>query len=233
MPTENPLCHRATAKDAFTIAAIKAAAWPDEPSLDPSYYARVLKEPDHITLVAEVNDRVLGFVDGFLTLAADGARRWEIDLVAVHPVGRRRGLGQALVEACMKSGFENGASYARALIRVDNIASQCTFTRCGFHQEKERCQLYITMSGEDDGSSAPSDTHLIPVMTLNYCGLWVEGVRSSAAMQAASSIRARHEWDIAGAVIALLDDDALCAARVNGYKYAGDYAWWRASDSVH
>lgn len=227
MPATESTIRYAEASDAAAIADLKQAAWPDEPPPDPAYYAHVIQKPGHATQLAAVGDRALGFIDGFLTLAADGTRRWEVDLLAVHPAARQRGLGRSLVAACTTAGLAMGAAYARALIHVENTASQRTFARCGYRQEDRHCRLFVMSDGTDDGSPAPPDAHLIPVTTLNYRGLWVEGNRSAAALGAARAIRARHGWDVVGTVIPLANADALSAAAAVGYATVGDYAWWR------
>ncbi len=211
--------------DAPGIVRIKKAVWPHERA-DTTAIGAALAAPGRATLVADEDEGISGFADGFLTVAADGARRWELDLLAVHPMAQRRGIGRALVAACTEAGRDHEAESARALIRTDNIASQETFARCGYAPDPVPCSLWIAQNGEDDGSAAPPGAHLIPVVTLNYRGVWIEGALTVEAFRAARAMRARHGWDSAGAVIRLEDAAGLEAALEAGFMAVGDYQWW-------
>jgi GNAT superfamily N-acetyltransferase len=215
---------RATPEDAPGIAAVRRAVWPGE-AVDFAFMGRVIAEPDHATLVAVLNGTIAGFADGFLTLAADGTRRWEVDLLAVHPDYQRRGLGAALTAACTNAGRDFGPSLARALIRTDNLASRRAFARCGY-QEGAACRLMINRDDGGGSVEAPAGSHIIPVMTLSYRGLWLEGVLTPAAFRAVQDIRARLGWAVAGAVIPAAQGRAIRAAEAAGFFAVGDYAWW-------
>jgi ribosomal protein S18 acetylase RimI-like enzyme len=220
-----PTIRRAVPDDAAAIAAIMAAVWPDQ-TADPAHIASVIAEPDHAALVAAVGETIAGFVDGFLMLGPDGSRRWEVDLLAVHPDHHRQGLGRMLTAQCTAAGRSFGAGLARALIHVENTASQRTFARCGYALQPDTCRLLIRTTGVDDAAPVPPAAHLIPVLTLGYRGLWIEGRRSAAAFRAANAIRSRHGWDSAGAVVPLADQAALDAAAAAEFMPVGDYAWW-------
>ena len=217
---------RAVPDDAPGIAAVKAAAWPGEASQAASI-AAVIRQPGHATLVAVENGRVLGFVDGFLTHALAGVRRWEVDLLAVHPDHRRRGIGRALVTACTDAGRTAGAARARALIQLDNVGSQNTFARCGYQVNEAVCRLFVCTDGGASGPPPPLDAHFIPVVTLNYRGLWIEGKLSAAGFEAARAARARFGLDLVGAAIPLAEAEALRAAQRARFRAVGDYQWWR------
>ncbi len=212
--------------DALGIAAVKAAAWPGEAS-EAAHIAAVIRQPGRATLVAIENGRVLGFVDGFLTSALAGVRRWEVDLLAVHPDHRRRGIGRALVTVCTDAGRAAGAALARALIQLDNVGSQNTFARCGYQVNGAVCRLFVSTSGGASGPTPPPDAHLIPVVTLNYRGLWIEGKLSAAGFEAARAVRARFGLNLVGAAIPLAEIEALRAAHGAGFRAVGDYQWWR------
>lgn len=216
---------RATSQDAAAIATLKAACWPGE-TTDPTHMAGVITEPDHATLVIVVDDALVGFVDGFLTLAPDGARRWEIDLLAVAPDFQGQGLGRVLIGACFGAGRRFAPRFARALIALDNAPSQGAFARTQFIQQPDPLTLMIATEGSDTHTPAPPDAHLIPVQTLSYRGVWLEGTRTPAAFAAAQAIRARFGWDTAGSVIPHSSPDLLSAAQSSGYTPVGDYQWW-------
>ncbi len=217
--------HPATPHDAAAIATLQAACWPGERP-DVARIARVVTGPDHATLIARIEDKPVGFVDGFLTLAADGARRWEVDLLAVDPAWRGRGVGRALIAACTAAGAAFAPLYARALIAVDNAASRRAFAAAGFVEQAAPCRLMIMTAGEDGGRAAPPEAHLVPVQTLSYQGVWVEGALTPGAFAAAGDVRARFGWDVAGAVIPLGQAEALAAAEAAGYRAVGAYTWW-------
>jgi GNAT superfamily N-acetyltransferase len=217
---------RARPDDAPAIAALRTAVWPDE-TVNAAYMAEVIQSPDHATLLAMHDGMAAGFVDGFLTLAPEGSRRWEIDLLAVAPAHQGRGMGKALVAAATAIGPEFGTQLARALIKVDNQASQRAFRACGY-QSEVNTRILMVLSGSSHGEVLPdSESFLIPVATLGYRGLWVEGVLSAQSLTTASAIYARHQWDIAGTVIAEDDAVALDLAAQAGYMSVGRYHWWQ------
>ncbi len=223
---------RATAEDITGLLAVKNSVWPDETVTEASYAARVIAEPDHITLVAETEGRVAGFIDGFLTLAANGMRRWEVDLLAVRPDYRQRGLARQLIMAHTRDGFLMGADTARALIKTDNIASQRAFAACGYTCDDQPHGLYISADGSQIPEAALPDGYLIPVSTLNYRGLWVEGVWSDGAFRYAQTVQARHQYDAAGAVLPLDHREAVAAAERASFVQVGIYQWWFTTDAA-
>lgn len=217
---------RATPTDSLPIAAVKRACWPDD-STAPDQIAVTMTEPDHAMFVSLQAGVVAGFVDGFLTLAADGTRRWEVDLLAVHPSQQRRGLGHELTATCTAAGREFGATVARAFIHVDNKASQHTFERCGYRPDpQERTLLISTASTPTAVEPLPAAAHLVPVVTLNYSGLWIEGQLSAAALTTAQTVCARHGWDVAGAMIPAAQAATIPTALDLGFQRIGAYRQW-------
>ncbi len=86
---------------------------------------------------------LIGFVDAFLTISEAGVLRWEVDLLGVHPAQRGRGVAAALIAASVKAGFAIGADRARALVRIENVASRKAFERCGFQAMEAEQILYV------------------------------------------------------------------------------------------
>ncbi len=217
----------ATKVDVEAILDVKQAVWPEEAS-SVDYVIGVLNQPDHITLVAVIEGLVVGFVDGFLTLASDGIRRWEVDLLAVHPAYRGRGIATALVRAHTQAGVAIGAVNGRALIAVDNTASQYTFAHCGYRTSiEEEYGLFVSSADINHSTAIPSGLHLIPVITINYRGLWIEGELSDGGFKLAQHIRTRYGWDVAGAVISLKESNAIRAANKAGFTLVGHYQPWQ------
>lgn len=219
------LIRRAGPDDAPALAAVHAACWPAE-HIAVEHIARALALPDRVTLAVESREILVGFVDGFLTTGADGRRRWEVDLLAVHPAMRGRGLGRRLIAACVAAGAAFNPDCIRALIRVDNIASQRAFAAAGFAPQTTTCRLMINTAGASLDHEPPPGAHLVPVVTLTYRGVWIEGALPAETFVAASAIRVRHGWDVAGCVIPLTQGEALRAAGEAGYTAIGDFAWW-------
>jgi GNAT superfamily N-acetyltransferase len=220
------LIRPAGAGDVMGLIAVKAAVWPQEKTL-PEYVIALLDQPERITLVAEVAGVVAGFVDGFLTLSNIGVRRWEVDLLAVQPNYQGRGIATDLVAASTQAGWEMGASLARALIAVENIASQRTFAHCGYVLDPTLRGIWVASQGDGQAVSVPEKLHLIPVHTLNYRGVWLEGQLTPAGFAAANTVRTRYGWDVSGAVIALADTAIIQAATAADYGLVGHYQFWQ------
>ncbi|MBI5669824.1 MAG: GNAT family N-acetyltransferase [Chloroflexi bacterium] len=216
---------RAETQDIPALLAVKQATWPDE-TVRFDYADSVLRDLDHVTLIAEIDGDIAGFLNGFLTLAADGARRWEVDLLAVYFRYRNQGIARRLIAASTEAGLSMGATVARALIKTDNAASQRAFVRAGFRCIQVVHALYISMEAQAYTADLPYGAHLIPVQTLNYRGIWVEGVISALTLAYAQRVRARHSYDLVGTVIPVSQREAITAAVGAGFTLAGHYQWF-------
>ena len=91
--------------------------------------------------LAHAGEQVVGFVAAFPTASLGGAV-WEIDLLAVHPGWRGRGLARRLIRAAAGAGASQ-APRARAVVAEDNRASASAFACSGFRASPERCHLLI------------------------------------------------------------------------------------------
>jgi ribosomal protein S18 acetylase RimI-like enzyme len=214
----------ATPDDAAAIASVKARVWPAEtPALDRIEQAIVHK--DHATHVAHIADHAgTGFVDGFLTRSASGQQRWEVDLLAVDPAFQGQKIGQQLITASTLAGRAAGATRARALVQVENYASQGAFRQNGYRTTGQIYRLVVSRQAAADSPAV--NPHLIPVSTMNYSGLWLEGDPSAAHLAAAQSERARQGCDLVGALLPLEATDLLIAARQMGYNTIEHFQWW-------
>ncbi len=210
----------ATTDDASAIALLKSLTWPDEDS-DAAQIARSIREPGHATFVATSAGASVGFVDGFSTLSSAGVHRWDVDLLAVHPHYRGQGLGARLVRANTAAGCQRGATCVRSLIHVENVASQRTFARCAYQLDDTLCNLYVLPGASvKPGAQLPPDSHLIPVNTFNYRGLWLEtgGCGAGALLNG--------DWDLLGAVIPAGQVENERLAKAAGLERVGQYQWW-------
>lgn len=221
--------HRATVDDVLAIVALKKATWPDETAVQ-TLIATYLQSPHQTTHVASVNGTAAGFISCFATQSAVGVLRWEVDLLAVDPRFRQMGIGAKLVATAVAHGQKNGYRLARALIQIDNAASQRTFAHHQFHSQPSPLHLYLATKRATSNLTAvlplAPTTHLIPVHTLNYSGLWVEGELSPVGLQAALAHHTQHQLDIVGVLIPAADSATQQAAQTLGFTYLAPYTFW-------
>ncbi|MDZ4764939.1 MAG: GNAT family N-acetyltransferase [Chloroflexota bacterium] len=217
------MIRRAVPDDAPELARLIGAIWHDDtPNADA--LARVIRERDGGTLLAHVDARLIGFVDAFLTLRADGALRWEVDLLGVCPDARGKGIAADLIASACTFGAAQGAQIARAIVRGDNLAAQKTFGRAGFTTDGTVYRLCVASPSDSAVDvTTHDDSYLLPVATLTYRGVWIEGTPTPRGLAAARSICARHGWETAG--ILLTEDRAI----PEGYAEIGVYQVWTKS----
>jgi len=101
--------------------------------------------PDWASLVAEVSNRVAGFLlgrAGELEFGLPGTVAW-IEMIGVDPVYRRRGVAQEMVEQFTASAEDHGIKTIFTLVSSTNSEMQHFFNRLGFvhgkmlHYQKE------------------------------------------------------------------------------------------------
>lgn len=218
---------RATSADVPGIVEVKRLVWPDE-STDAAQIAQAILEPSHVAFAVADANVVVGFIDGFSTFSSRGVHRWEIDLLAVHPNYRGQRLGERLVRASTTAGRRRGATLARGLIQVKNIASQRTFGRCSYRPDDTICNLYVSphRGNVKEDVRLFQDWHLIPVNTFSYRGLWLEIGSDVAGSGAEQTIQADTAWDLIGAVLPFDQVHRSSAVRAAGFTKVGQYQWW-------
>lgn len=226
------LFRQATFNDVSAIAAVKNAVWPDEPA-NTSVISDALQTPTHHAHLVLVDDRVAGFVSCFVTKSMSGEKRWEIDLLAVHPNYRRRGLATKLVEAAIAIGKSHSCDLARALIQIDNIGSQRSFAHSGFTTDGQIQTLFVcTEAAETDAPAtllsfgAKSGCHLVKVNTLGYSGIWLENPLSAEAFGEAKAELKRTDATVAGAIIPDADKANCACAQANRFEPMGKFQLW-------
>lgn len=118
-------------RDARGIIEIDRATFADCPYTAEQIVA-LEADPGQYAWVAEEQGRVVGYVSAFATHSL-AAGRWEVDELAVHPEAQGHGIGTALVARALEAGAEQpGLHEARALVAVQNLASQRVFLKNGF-----------------------------------------------------------------------------------------------------
>jgi len=224
---------RATLTDVSGIAAVVYDVWEQDILAD---VCKAQIQDDACALwVAVDGDDVAGFVSAFLTVGVGGVRRWEVDLLAVKHVSRGRRLGQKLVLVACQDAARHSVSVARAAIRADNVASQRTFENAGFATDRRVHQLLLwTPRFGDSPDVCPRDVTLLPVDTVTYRGLWVEGLTSAGlgaelqrdVVRTARSVAAREERLNTGALIPADEARLLAADLRDQAGVHGEYYWF-------
>jgi ribosomal protein S18 acetylase RimI-like enzyme len=101
--------------------------------------------PHWASLVAEIDNRVVGFIlgrAGELEFGLPGTVAW-IEMIGVDPAHRRRGVAQALVDKFAESAEDHGIRTIFTLVTSNQTEMQHFFGRLGFvhgkmlHYQKE------------------------------------------------------------------------------------------------
>ncbi len=135
----------ATVRDAPAMAAVHAASF-DE-AWDAGEIGALLEGPGGFGLV--VRDPNTGAIAGFI-LARTVADEAEVLTVAVDPVRRRAGIGQALVEAVALNAAASGARSLFLEVASDNSAALALYRAAGFSPVGERPAYYRRAAGAVD-----------------------------------------------------------------------------------
>jgi ribosomal protein S18 acetylase RimI-like enzyme len=122
------------------LLAVERATFDDSPYSAPQVQVMLTEGPQRAWLAFGEN-KVVGFVIAFSTDSLSGPC-WELDLLAVHPHWRGRGLATRLVRVAA-AGSPERIGRARAVVATDNGASARAFTRAGFRPAPEVCTLLI------------------------------------------------------------------------------------------
>lgn len=236
-------------EDAAGVLAVEAACWDESPHTPQSLLTVMdAREGEMACWLAEDAGRVVGFMHAFLTQGGQGMT-WELDLLAVHPDWRRRGIATQLVRRATASAPPQ-AVRGRALIAPRNIPSAGAFANAGFVTDSAPHAIFEYDVGQDDpaapaelaevkltqtgwrswNASVARDTiTLNEVHTFLYAGLWADGVAGQTPgllLQAALAHARRRALDIVGAVISLADEGAVMLVRGSGFTSIGDYHVW-------
>jgi ribosomal protein S18 acetylase RimI-like enzyme len=94
--------------------------------------------PHWASLVAELDNRVVGFVFGRaaeLEFGLPGTVAW-IEIIGVDPACRRQGIARALLEQFTSSAEDHGVKTIFTLVNNDQPAMKDFFNRLGFAQGK-------------------------------------------------------------------------------------------------
>ena len=220
----NVIVRRALPEDALAIASLAAAALATRVDAESQRVGQILNEG--LTLVATNDEAIVGFASSFFTFDLDGGLRFELDLLAVAPGLRGRGVGGRLVEASLAAAGDSKPALIRALVRSNNLSMQRLCLRHGFAVSPGKCQLFIAHPRPVVRLAQQHQANLIPVETLNYSGIWLEGGLSQEAINDALWTASQSDRSVIGSVI---PSDAFHVAdllRANAFKNVGEYDWW-------
>ena len=202
------------------IAALISLTWGN--AADAQWISTILRHNTNIVWIALDYDDMVGFCAGFVTTDRFGTLRWEIDLLAVHPSTRSRGIGRQLVSRSIQTGRDHNAVIQRALIAIGNIASERCFAANGFTAEQQ-CELWVAAPSAREIVQPAAATHLIRVETLTYRGIWVEGNMDAAALKAAQERAHAEGLNTVGMVIPTYVHNE---AQSLGFTHIDSYQWW-------
>lgn len=182
---------------------------------------------NNLVLVAELDGAVVGFAANFLTRSAVGESRFELDLLAVDPAARGRGVGFALVARCIQAASECGADSLRALVRTDNLAMSRICARGELLRSACPYELYIADAKPVNApATAAHAAHLVPVDTLTYRGIWLEGDLIQSAVNLAHHRAQGEQRSRIGALISAADEHVAALLTKNGFVSVGQFFWW-------
>lgn len=216
--------------DAASLADLIHRAMGDD--ADNAHLAAVLAIPSHFTRLAVVDDALIGFVDGFLTQSPEATWRFELDLLAVDEAWRGCGVGAELVRSILESAEQTPATMIRALVRAGNMPMETLMSRAEFKAESALYELWVKSVGAlgPQLPHPPDDVQagVVPVTTLTYRGVWLEGDINELLIAKALSHALRDRAEIVGATV---PDDSPFRHTLQhmAFDMAGVYRWWHRS----
>jgi GNAT superfamily N-acetyltransferase len=215
----------ATVEDAPIIATLNNRIWPDLPTT-PDRAAKALGKPSHTCVVALDDDKVVGFVDGFLnhdSQTSDWGLRWEIDLMAVAPEARGNGLAVRMITASDQRGERVGASLSRAVVRVGNIGAERSFEICGYRPSDPH-QLLVAAPEPSQFIALAVPFSWIFVETLTYKGLWIEPPYEN--LKESRGLVRKENCDTIGLLVPETNFRQIEEAQALGFEPVNAYRLW-------
>ena len=162
----------ANSDDAQAIHRILQETWGESLLFD--VFTAHVSSSDHPVFVAVDGGEIAGFLSAFLV--PNPTPRLEIDLIIVRSKSQGKGIGTSLIAEALAYGSHLGVQWAKASIRIDNYPSQGAFSKTGFVTDAQVRSLFLWEPLDCEfATNIPKTIHLIPVDTLTYRGLWIEG----------------------------------------------------------
>ena len=215
----------ATCRDGPAIARICFQVFGERIAHDKPRVKNILIQ--EFTFVATSDGEVVGFVGNLFTLSARGDRRFELDLLAVAPVARGRGIGGRLVGHSLARARQSDARVLRTLVAARNLKMQRICAGYRFTRSDVTYALHVSEPRASDvATGAAHCGHLVLVDTLIYSGIWLEGALSPAVIDSGLGRAARAGLTRVGAVVPLADEETAALLRARRFEAIGEYHWW-------
>jgi len=103
---------------------------------------KVIESPNYKILVASYDDKLVGFVGLMFVNTLHYDAMW-IDLLAVSPDYRNKGIATELVKKAVQHSKTLNLEFISALVRTDNHGSLKTLDKFGFKHEGNEFKLLI------------------------------------------------------------------------------------------
>lgn len=228
---------QARSRDAQPIASIAFEAFGEELDHERTK-AQVVAG---INFVASVEAQVVGFAGSFLTISQECQLRFELDLLAVAAMARGAGIGAKLVSYCLAAASDHNADLMRALVARSNRGMQRLCLSAGLRISASAQALYVLdlksqpemaprpgmpAAAETAPEAADCGAHLVPVDTLSYSGIWLEGQISERTICVAIERAKSERRSRVGAVLPKADCEAINLLAASGFQRVGEYDWW-------
>ena len=97
----------------------------------PERVARLLDDPETVTLVACAADQAAGFA-----IMTVGDERAHLVLLAVHPAHQRRGIGRRMTDWLVKTAATAGMAAIDLELRAGNMAAHALYRATGFTETR-------------------------------------------------------------------------------------------------
>jgi len=212
---------QATPSDVLGVHRVLQATWPNA-ALQYKRTAQIIASQNHDTLVARDKEKIIGVLSCFVTRHPGGQQWYEFDLLATDPAHRRHGIASKLVKRAEVRATQREVSNKRALVRIDNLASEKTFGANHFSPtEKQTLMVYQTTTTAK--SMSPS-SGVIPVTTLLYSGYWLTLTASPEEINLAQ--HALMAGETLGVVVPRSETHFLDQLQEMGFTPAGEFRWW-------
>jgi GNAT superfamily N-acetyltransferase len=237
-------------KDAVGLLEVEAACWNESPHSTQELQALLAAtEREQTCWVAEVSGKIAGFVHAFLTYGEGQMPIWELDLLAVAPVWRGKGIASELV----RHAAESASGYAlrgRALVATHNTCSAGAFKRAGFTRDDIPYSAYAHSVPQEERSTPawPAQVTLFQtnpqtwrlnyngdevllhqVHTILYSGIWIDGFHSGksiAFIHAALAYAWQRHVQWVDLLLPQADVDAAQLLLGEGFKVLDTYNIW-------
>ena len=216
---------RALPSDATAIAAIAENTFGE--AFDRDRIGGLLRVGRNYSLVALDARGILAFADNFITVSGTGGQRLELDLLAVEPQAQGTGIGRRLIAECQLLARELDVPLLRALVRRENLVMRRLCASCGFAISQQSYDLYVASPAPGlIGSLDVRGAHLVPVETLAYSGIWIEGSITREGILRALSVAATRQLQRVGTLAPQGDRVPVKLLADSGFQLLGTYDWW-------